>query len=351
MPISYLHNNMNLNRPDLTQVGIDVRNYIEALEAEVKRLQGKDRKKVTAVSPDEPPTTQNLITVTADGVAKRTPRHLYPCQKRSGMGIFDLDTPETDPPIILCLADEADIFLVFTNFGRAFRLPVTILPATPVRSKGESLAEKLNFRPQEKVIAVLPSDVGDYVALVSERGWVQRVRKNYLGKGLLPGMSFHNIKNGGFLTGACWSAAEEDLLIVTRAGKGIRFAGRLIHSQGNLGLRVDVDDTTVGITAVSENSDVFIIGHDGKGSIRMMSGFRANKAPGAGGKVVLKTERLIAAITVQTNAELFIITQSGKIIRFQASEVPPKEGVVQGVNCMTLRNDIVSAVTTYTPLS
>jgi hypothetical protein len=29
----------------------------------------------------------------------------------------------------------------------------------------------------------------------------------------------------------------------------------------------------------------------------------------------------------------------GKIIRFRANEVPPKEGPVQGVNCMTLRSD------------
>ncbi len=342
---------MNIERPDLTQVPSNVRDYIEALEAEVERLQNKGRKKVTAVALDEPATTQNLLTVTVNGSAKRTPCHLYPRQKRSGMGVFDLDTPETDPPALLCLADEADIILIFTNFGRAFRVPVTTLPAAPVRSKGESLIENLNFRAQEKVIAVLPADMGDYVALVSERGWVQRVRKNYLSKSLLPGMSFHNIKNGGFLTAACWSGIEDDLLIVTRAGKGIRFAGRLIHSQGNLGLRVDVDDTTVGITAVSENSGVFVIGHDGKGTIRLMSGFRANKAPGAGGKVILKTEHLSAAMTVQPTDDLFVIAQSGKIIRFQANEVPPKEGVVQGVNCMTLRNDIVTAVVTYTPNS
>ena len=46
--------------------------------------------------------------------------------------------------------------------------------------------------------------------------------------------------------------------------------------------------------------------------------------------------------------DLFILAQSGKIIRFQANEVPPKEGVVQGVNCMGLRNDVVTAVAVAT---
>jgi DNA gyrase subunit A len=43
--------------------------------------------------------------------------------------------------------------------------------------------------------------------------------------------------------------------------------------------------------------------------------------------------------TGETQTDLFAISRLGKIIRFQAAEVPPKEGVVQGVNCMNLRAD------------
>ena len=43
-------------------------------------------------------------------------------------------------------------------------------------------------------------------------------------------------------------------------------------------------------------------------------------------------------------ADLFIISRLGKIIRFQVDEVPAKEGVVQGVNCMELRSDETVAV-------
>ncbi|MCP4421079.1 MAG: hypothetical protein GY805_31085, partial [Chloroflexi bacterium] len=72
---------------------------------------------------------------------------------------------------------------------------------------------------------------------------------------------------------------------------------------------------------------------------------RMNKAPGAGGKTILKTDHLIGAITVNEADDIFIIAQSGKLIRFQASEIPPKTGVVQGVNCMGVRGDVVTAVT------
>ena len=38
------------------------------------------------------------------------------------------------------------------------------------------------------------------------------------------------------------------------------------------------------------------------------------------------------------------IARLGKVIRFRSAEVPAKEGVVQGVNCMALRADDTMAV-------
>ncbi|MGC9394402.1 MAG: hypothetical protein ACP5J4_06060 [Anaerolineae bacterium] len=70
----------------------------------------------------------------------------------------------------------------------------------------------------------------------------------------------------------------------------------------------------------------------------------ANKSPGGGGKVALKTDKLVAAAAATTTGDIFIISRNSKIIRFQAAEVPPKEGVVQGVNCMALRGDETAAV-------
>jgi DNA gyrase subunit A len=76
-----------------------------------------------------------------------------------------------------------------------------------------------------------------------------------------------------------------------------------------------------------------------------MAGFSANKAPGAGGKVAMKTDDLIGAVTVSEEDDIFVISELSKIIRFGVDEVPAKEGVVQGVNCIALRNDKVTALT------
>jgi DNA gyrase/topoisomerase IV subunit A len=94
-----------------------------------------------------------MITLTSLGVVKHTPRHLDQRQRRAGMGVFDLDTPESDPPAILVAADESQSILLFTDQARAFRLPVLLFPAEPVRGRGQSLALKLGLFPMRALAA------------------------------------------------------------------------------------------------------------------------------------------------------------------------------------------------------
>jgi len=115
-----------IERPDLSRAPAEVVAYVEALEAELVSLRGRNevpRAAAPAALPDEPPTPYAIITISRRGVAKRTPRHLYGRQRRGGMGVFDLDTAEDDTPTLLAHAGDNDTLLLFTSDGRAFRLP------------------------------------------------------------------------------------------------------------------------------------------------------------------------------------------------------------------------------------
>jgi len=329
-------------RPNLSGLPPDVVAYIEALEAELAGLSDRQPPASDRRSPNadhEPPTTQSILTISRRGAAKRTPRHLYGRQRRGGMGVFDLDTAEDDAPALLVHADEGDTLLLFTDDGRAFRLPAVALAESPVRARGAALRDKLPLRPNERIVAALPAGGGEYVALLSQRGWVRRVRAAYLGQSLIPGSSFHDLKEGGPLVAACWTAGNEELFLASREGKAIRFLETQVPARGCLGIRLDVTDAAVAVVAVRPDGGVFLLGHDGLGTVRLMSGFAANKAPGAGGKVAMKTDQLVGAARVTAGTELFILSRLGKVIRFAAEEVPAKEGVVQGVGCMALRAD------------
>lgn len=332
----------DLERPDLSQIDPAVVAYIEALEAAVRAAQAGGNAAATAPEPQEPPTTQQVISMTRSGLAKRTPRHLYGRQRRGGMGVFDIESDEADAPTLLAVADVQDDLLLVTDQGRIFRIAVSALPETAVRGRGAALGALVQLLSDEKVVALLPADAGLYVNLVSQRGQVRHVRNNYLDRKLIQGIRYHKISEGGYITAACWSSGSDDLFIATRSGQAIRFSEKQVPNSGCLGLRVDIDDVTVAIAATQEEGNVLLIGRDGKGTIRNMAGFRQNKAPGAGGKVAFKTDDLVGASAIGPDDDVFVLSRLSKIIRFRGDEIPAKEGVVQGVNCISLRADEVA---------
>ena len=343
-----------VERPDLSQVEPSVRAYIEFLEAELDRFNSRPKAALRVLDPgedeatqallkeqlpSEPPTTINIITITAGFVAKRTPRHLYFRQRRGGMGIFDLDSPEEDSPAIIAAADESQSILFFTNQGRAFRLPVGQVSLGDVRSRGQPLAQKLTLLTDERLVAVLPDYPKGAVALVSQRGMVRNLRHHIFGEYMKPGIALMDVRQFGPLVAACRTPGDGDIFIATRLGKAIRFSEKIIPPQGGPGIRLEQGDYPVAVTAVDDDSAVFLVDALGNGTIRLMSGFAPNKAAGGGGKNAMKTDELVSALKVEQDDEIFLLSRLSKIIRFASLEVPIKEGVVQGVHCMALRGD------------
>jgi DNA gyrase subunit A len=345
---------MAAERPDLSQVEAEVVVYIEALEAELEELRPKKRRVAVVeehdappapLEPDEPPTTLNVITLSAGGLGKRTPRHLYSRQHRGGMGVFDLQLPKDDVPAFLIIADHTQSLIMITNQARAFRLAVNTLPETGVNGRGQPIPMPLSLRPEERLAVVAPEEENGYLNLLTARGHIRRFRYHFFGQNLRPGTLLYDLKELGVPAAACWSSGEGELFIATRQGRGIRFAERLVPHRGCLGIRLGADDVAVAITPTSEEGRLFLLSADGKGAVRLMAGFSPNKAPGTGGKVALKSDHLVGAFAIEETENILIISRLSKIIRFPARELPAKEGVVQGVHCMTLRADeVVAAV-------
>ena len=341
------------DRPDLDQVAPEVRAYVEALEAEVAHLSrtveqgeeaGESAQAEPSLEPSEPPTTLNLITISREGVIKRTPRHLYHRQRRGGMGIFDLEAREEDAPVALLVADEAQSLVVLTDRARAFRLPINALPASPVHSRGQSLGALLPLDPGEtQAVFLSPHDRG-YLAMLTAKGYVRVTPAHLVGEKMTPGLTLFKAEEYGAPVAACWTPGDSGLFIATQRGLAIRFPEKQVPLSGALGIRLETGDAVIALLSVRPDTGVFLLGSDGRGTIRLMSGFNANKAPGAGGKIALKTDRLVGAVVVEESDDLFLISRLSKIVRFTANEIPAKDGVVQGVNCMTLRADETAAV-------
>lgn len=338
------------NRPDLSRVDPQVRLYIESLEAEIERLKESSSSRQPEPAPVEPPGPLNVITASASGVVKRTPVHFYARQHRGGMGIFDLEAPAEDPPTILALAEDSQTLLFITDHARAYRLPVNIIPESPIRARGSSLVSRLNFGDDEKLLAILPVQAQGYLVLLSRSGMVRSLRHHIFGEYMKPGQPLYDIKSFGLLAASCWVPGDGDLFIATQRGRAIRFQEKQVPPQGCLGIRLAPDDSAVSVAPVYSDSEVFLLGADGRGTARKMSGFAANKSPGSGGKIALTTSQLTGIANIDAADDIFILSKLSKIIRFQLSEVPVTEGVVQGVNCIGLRADEAVALVVRKPI-
>jgi DNA gyrase subunit A len=355
-----LKRDRRMQRPDLSNLDPEIIAYIEFLEKKAgvrsPSQTGRDTyvdvmpERASETLPVEQETNINLITISHDGVAKRTLRHLYTRQHRGGMGVFGMDIDLPDYPVLLSSTEENQNLLFFTNRARVFRQPAQIISTNGVFAHGASIRERFTLESDETIVTVLPEQAKGYVALVSESGRLRCLRHHLFGVNMRPGTSLYNYNDFGPLAAACWTPGDAELFIVTQEGIGIRFGEKAISPQGDQAIRVSAGDRVVGIASIYDDSSVFMISADGRGALRAMSGFSANKSPGGSGKIAIKSSKVVSAATIDVNDDIFIISRLGKMIRFPADEVPVTEGVVQGVNCMSLRGDEVIAMIKNGPI-
>jgi DNA gyrase subunit A len=350
-----------MQRPDLSNIDPAVLAYIEYLEKKTgfrQTTRATQDGETVDLAPDRaaealPPEHENnhlIITLSRSGLAKNTLRHLYTRQHRGGMGVFGLDIDLPDTPILLADAEENQNMLFFTSRARVFRQPLSIIPSGQVFDKGGMITERFGLEEDERLVAILPEQAKGYIALVSEAGRVRSLRHHLFGANMRQGTALFNIGEFGPLASACWTPGDTELFLITQQGIGIRFAEKAIAPQGDLGIKISGNDKLVAVAPIYPESGVFILGSDGRGTIRLMSGFAPNKSPGGSGKIAMKSNKVVGAVTVEANDDIFAISRLGKIIRFPADEVSSTEGVVQGVNCMGLRADEVVAVLKAGPI-
>ncbi|MFN8496504.1 MAG: DNA gyrase C-terminal beta-propeller domain-containing protein [Anaerolineae bacterium] len=292
--------------------------------------------------------TLMLVTVSATGQAKRTAINRYSRQRRGGIGIFDLRTADTDEARFLTVADQADALLLLTASGKVYRVAVAaITEASDPRSRGEDILVAAGVEEGDKLAAILPlseADQGRYVLLGSQSGFIKRMRGHYFGSSFEPGrVVLDPRQTGGPACAMCLSSGTADVLMVSRGGMATRFNISVAPLQAAPGLKLRPGDTLVGLSAIHEPDAVFVVTEDGLGTRRLMEGFTANKAPGAAGKIIIKSETVAGIVRAPDSADLVVLTRFSKIIRFTAEEVPAKTAPVQGVDIVELRGDIVTA--------
>ncbi|MEZ4580261.1 MAG: hypothetical protein R3A10_01175 [Caldilineaceae bacterium] len=205
--------------------------YIEALEARLDALESDDARAHNEREPSEPPTTQNVITISRQGGQAHA---ISTRQRRGGMGVFDLDCDDNDVPVPAhggCERRHGD------RDERAFCLPIwRICARGDVRLDGHALGLQLGLQGGSRLRWPSPTATTP-ISTASPSGQVRRFNAHYFGTSLRAGTILFDVREIGAPAASCWSSGGGDLFIATQQGKGIRFSERQVPVRGCLGLR------------------------------------------------------------------------------------------------------------------
>jgi DNA gyrase subunit A len=316
----------------------------------------------------------SIITITHGGFIKRTPVSEYRAQRRGGKGVIGMttregstDADEGDFVEHLFTASTHDSLMFFTKTGRCYVTKVYELPEGSRTSKGRSIVNFLELRPDEKIAATIrvqkklgPTtetgrpgadetwDASQHIVFATHSGIVKKSNLSDFDNVRKGGIIAIQIEDGDELIDAKLTNGENHLVLITREGMSLRFHEDDLRDQGRntvgvWGIRPDAGDYLVSMVVVQENSTLLVAGDNGVGK---RTSFEEYRLQSRGGKGIItmktgdKTGLVIGALSVTDGDELMLTTNKGKTVRTRVSEVRETGRNTSGVKLIELaRNE------------
>jgi DNA gyrase subunit A len=311
-----------------------------------------------------------IITLTHNGLIKRTNISQYRAQRRGGKGVIGMTTREAETPEDsdfiehLFTASTHDYLMFFTNTGRVYVERVHEIPDMGRASKGRSIANLLELQAGEKIAALIrilsktdenKEDVtwqqSGELFFATQQGTVKKTSLN----------EFSNVRNGGIiaigidpgdtlidvkLTRGCVDNNDpgDDVVLITKDGMSIRFHESKVRSMGRSaagvrGIRLLEGDAVVALAVVVQDASLLVAGENGIGK---RTDFTEYRPMGRGNQGVItmktgeKTGAVVGALTVRDTDEIMLITTGGQMVRIPVQGIREAGRNTMGVKLVNL---------------
>ncbi|HEY3128420.1 MAG TPA: DNA gyrase subunit A [Acidobacteriota bacterium] len=339
---------------------------------EIQKTYGDDRR--TIIADEEVELTLEdlivdenvVITATRSGYIKRTAAHVYRSQNRGGKGRIGMTTRSEDLIDYLFVASTHAYMLIFTNKGRVYWLKVYEIPDVGAAGKGKAIVNLVHMGSDEKIadmISVREFSEGRYLVMATRHGIIKKTELTAFANPRSTGIIAMGVDEDDELIAVKQTAGKHDVFLATHDGLAIRFLEDEVRDMGRAafgvwGIRLQKGDYLIGMEvfdpAAEEEGAVLSVTERGYGKRTAASEYRTQ---GRGGKGIINiktTERngkVVGICHVVETSEVILITEQGKIIRLEASQI--RETITrsaQGVRLIVLEeSDRVADLTLITP--
>jgi DNA gyrase subunit A len=342
------------------------------IKAELKQIRDKHATpRLTQIVPDEGDIAIEdlianegvIVTLTHNGLIKRTNVASYRSQKRGGKGVIGMSTREAATPEDadfierLFTASTHDYLMFFTNMGRVYVERVHEIPDMGRAAKGRSIANLLELRADEK-IQTLVRVGAKYGANKEEQTWQQTNELFFVTKqGTVKRTAlsdFQNVRKGGIiainieatdaLVDVKLTTGNNEVVIITREGMSIRFHEEGVRSMGRSatgvkGIELEKADAVVALAIVDPGATLLVAGENGIGKRTEFEEYRIQSRGGKGiitMKTGEKTGAVVGALTVLDGDELMLITVGGQMVRIPVKGIREAGRNTMGVKLIDL---------------
>ncbi|MDO5561885.1 MAG: DNA gyrase subunit A [bacterium] len=307
-----------------------------------------------------------IITLTRTGYVKRISPDVFRAQSRGGKGVVGVKMKEEDTVKCILSVNTHDELLLFTNFGRVFKLKAHEIPESSKTAKGSAIVNLINLKPDEKVETILKfdfeADKKNFISLVTRQGLVKKTAVKQYDNIRQNGIIAIDLNKGDELVWGQITTGTDDILLVTYQGKSIRFSEKEVKpssrdTKGVKGITLKSGDYVTDAEVIfATNADkkefLLTVTEGGMGKMSKISDYPLQKRSGSGLKVAeinSKTGNIVKAFLVnETHEALIITTNEGQTIKLEIDmkSIPVLSRSTQGVILIRLNgNDRVATAT------
>jgi len=304
-----------------------------------------------------------IVTLTHKGFIKRTLVSAYRAQRRGGKGVIGMvareaeNAEDSDFVEYLFTATTHDYLMFFTQSGRCYVERVFEIPEGSRASKGRSIANLLELRPDEKVAATIriqgqKTDEETWnpdlhIVFATRSGIVKKSNLSDFKNIRKGGIIAINIEEGDRLIDCSLTTGHDEVVLITHEGQSIRFSEEELRDQGRAtvgvwGIRPEKGDYVVAAALVNKDAQLLVAGENGIGKRTSFDEYRIQSRGGKGIITMKTNERtggVAGALTVRDGDEIMLITNKGKMVRTRVGEIRETGRNAQGVKLIDLRDN------------
>jgi DNA gyrase subunit A len=290
-----------------------------------------------------------VVTLSHAGYAKYQPVSAYRAQKRGGRGKSATSFRDEDFIDRLVVCSTHDTILCFSSRGKAYWLKVYELPQGSRAARGKPIVNLLPLEEGERINAILPvREYQDdlYVFMATSSGTVKKTPLVDFSRPRSNGIIAVDLRDGDQLVDVAITDGSRDVMLLTSAGKAIRFSEENVRPMGRTacgvrGVKLGEDHRVISLIIVDEGT-VLIATENGYGKRTPPDDFPVHNRGGQGVIAIQTGGRngaVVGATLVADEDEVMLITDGGTLVRTPVADISVLGRNTQGVRLIRLTEE------------